>query len=401
MFKQAIDNLRSRFFWRRISFSELSELYLSSMFRNLALSLIGIFVPIYLYEIGYSVPEIFLFLAISPLLRLAIDPITGKLIAKYGPKHILMSSYLFQVVSLLLLLTLPSADWPLVFIGLWWGLASSCFYLAYYVDFASINHVEKEGREIGHLTVLEKIGGALGPLVGGVVATFFGAQYTILASITIFVLAAIPLIFTKDLNMGIKAVEFKKAPFSRIKKHSLALVSFVVENVLSVTLWPFYVAVFIFTEGTYAAVGTVVSASFFAAILSAMAIGSLVDKNRGGRLLKWGVVVNTTVHLTRPFAQGFLGVLGVNLVNDGVNAAYRMPFFKGWYDSINRNPKQRVGYIVIAEMLGNVAKVALWLVLFIIAAWFDSRTAMWCGFVIAAITSLGILTHKFDALKNS
>lgn len=55
--------LEPRHFWRTVGFDELSEIYTSQMLRSLAASLVGIFVPIYLYKIGYSLVAIcFMFL---------------------------------------------------------------------------------------------------------------------------------------------------------------------------------------------------------------------------------------------------------------------------------------------------------------------------------------------------
>lgn len=51
--------LEPRHFWRDAGFSELNELYVSNLLRHLSISVLMIFVPIYLYKQGYSVGAIF------------------------------------------------------------------------------------------------------------------------------------------------------------------------------------------------------------------------------------------------------------------------------------------------------------------------------------------------------
>jgi hypothetical protein len=74
MLQKAIHKiLKPRHFWRDIGFNELSELYTSMLIRSLATSLIGLFVPIYLYKLGYSVRSIFLFFIIFFSVRIFCD----------------------------------------------------------------------------------------------------------------------------------------------------------------------------------------------------------------------------------------------------------------------------------------------------------------------------------------
>ena len=44
-----------RHFWRHASLSEVAELYVSRMLRMAALNIAGVFMSIYLYQLGYSI----------------------------------------------------------------------------------------------------------------------------------------------------------------------------------------------------------------------------------------------------------------------------------------------------------------------------------------------------------
>ena len=51
--------LKRRHFWRYASFSEVAELYASRLLRIFALNMISLFIAVYLYNQGYSLPFIF------------------------------------------------------------------------------------------------------------------------------------------------------------------------------------------------------------------------------------------------------------------------------------------------------------------------------------------------------
>lgn len=391
--------LRYRF-WRRIGFDELSELYTSSMLRNLALSLVGLFVPIYLYKLGFSIPDIFLFLATAALIRLVADPLAGIVVGRIGPKHAIMQSYVLQILALFLLLTMPQFLWPLPVVGAAWGISMSLFFLAYHTDFSAIRHTERSGKELSYLNILERIGGVLGPLIGGVVATFIGAEYTIGATILFFMVAMLPLLLSSEPIPKQQNLDYHIVPFKEIRHYLFAHIAFGIDGMVSMTLWPLYVAIFIFVENTYAAVGIVMSISFAIAILAIYAMGKVVDRKKGGLLLQLGTIVNAIIHFLRPFASGFQGVLAVNIANDSVNPAYRMPYLKGWYDTITKNPQSRIAHIVSVEVIGQLTKGAFWLCLWLTTATFDPQMTMIVAFVATGFISLGIMTHRFAALRS-
>src|SRR4051812_29274710 len=99
--------LRPKHFWRDVGFDELSEIYISMMFRALALSVVGIFVPIYLYKLGYGLTSILLFYGTFSFMRMLCDVLAGYTVARIGPKHTMLMSTFFQIINLALLLSLP------------------------------------------------------------------------------------------------------------------------------------------------------------------------------------------------------------------------------------------------------------------------------------------------------
>src|SRR5690606_24247459 len=93
MIQKILNLIRNRgHSWRSLSMSELGEIYSAMMLRSLALSVIGVFVPVYLYQNGYDVIQILLFFAVFFLNRTIFDVVAGYLVARWGPKHTMMLS---------------------------------------------------------------------------------------------------------------------------------------------------------------------------------------------------------------------------------------------------------------------------------------------------------------------
>lgn len=365
----------------------------------MGLSLVGIFLPIFLYKNGYSLTEVFIFFATQFFMRVLLDIIASQIIGRIGPKHTLFLSYVAQVTALLILLAVPYYDVPMVVIAISWATAMSLFYTAFHVDFASIRHVDHTARDMSRLNILERCGAILGPAIGGLVATIFGAQYTILASIAIFTIACIPMLTGKEPIERKKRVDFSQVDMAKIRRHFPSFGALNVESHLSTVFWPFYVAVFIFTVNTYALVGIAASIGFAAAIFSTWAIGRLVDTRKNKLLFTISVWVNTGVHAFRPLVAGFLGVTTINVLNDTVNPGYRMPYMRGWYDFLDTHAEYRTAYTVTMMVVADFMLAIVWLALAGATMLFAAEHAMYLGFVLAIISSLMIMLQRFATLR--
>lgn len=400
MIRRFIYNILSRrHFWRHVGFDELSELYVSTMLRSLSLSLIGIFVPIYLYKLGYGLSAVFLFMICMFVSRMFSDILSGFLVARFGPKHVMLLSYVMQILSLAQLLSLPHLQWPMWLVAATYGLANSLFFIAYHVDFSKIIHAEHGGKELGYMTILERIGAAAGPVVGGVVATVFGAEYTIEAAIIVLALAVVPLFATAEPVRLRQKIGFKGLPLLALWRDYLSFAGFGFSNTISVAIWPLFIAVVIFTTNTYAIVGLVTSISIVTAIVSAQLIGQLIDKRRGRDLLRVSAVGGAVLHLIRLMTMGFGGVTLIGMADQALTSGYKMPYSKGMYDRADSLPGYRIAYLVVLETIGDSGKVLAWVIVWLASLCLSGTLAMQLCFVAAAASILLIRLERFPALK--
>ncbi len=72
-------------YWRFMGYAELAELYTSRMLRVMALQMVGGFVIVYMYQLGYSLQFIALYHVCYFLLRTFMAPLVAFIVARYGP----------------------------------------------------------------------------------------------------------------------------------------------------------------------------------------------------------------------------------------------------------------------------------------------------------------------------
>jgi len=387
--------------WRTINFDELSELYISVMFRSFSLNLTGLFVPIYLLHLHYGVVAIFtMFGCYFTFRTLVSDLLAGFTVARIGPKHALLVGNMLLIASTALFLSLPSITWPLWLVACIWGASTSYYFIPLNVDFSKVKHSEHGGKELGYVNIMDKLGAALGPLVGGVLGTVFGAQYIFLVAAILLIAGTLPLFRTIEPVRLHQRLDFSSLQADGLKRDFVSYAGLGVENTLSMFLWPLFLGAFVLLgDSAYAKLGILVAVSVSVAVVSARTIGKLIDERQGRYLLRTGAAINALLHLVRPFITTYTGALGVNLANEAVTISYRMPYLKGLFDAADDLPGYRIVYITSMELVASCAKATVWWLLALFAVLLPAHTVMAVGFGIAAIASCGIMLERYKALN--
>lgn len=359
--------------------------------------------PIYMLNLGYSVTAILLVVAWYFTFRFIIfDMLAAVLTAKVGPKHTMLIGYCCLIVSTLLFLTLSQQQWPLWLLGGVWGGSASLFFIPFHVDFSKVKHPEHGGKELGFLNIMERMGCAIGPIIGGLVATIFGAQYIFLVATILLLVGVIPLFRTAEAVKTNQKLDFNGLRVKDLKRDLVSIVGLGVENTFTLYLWPLFLGSFVLLgSSAYAKMGLISSASFMVSIIAAHTIGQLIDQRKGRKLLRASASINALVHLFRPFVPNLPLALGVSMANEAVTPGYRMPYTKGLYDAADDLPGHRIVYITSMELIASIAKASAWWFLVALTLVFSNRTVINIGFIIAAGASCIIMTERFRALRPS
>jgi hypothetical protein len=388
-----------RGFWLRLEMSELSELYTAMMLKTFGLSLIGIFVPIYLYEQGWSIGRVVLFMAVNYAIRALASRPLSRLVRRAGAKNLMRTGLGLTVGFLAMLITLPQIDWPLWLLAVVDGPAITMFYLGYHIDFSQAKKLEEFGSEAERVFATSKLAAAAAPFIGGVIATVFNPQATIAVALAAIALAAWPL------SRGPAAVPLPAGSgrwrwdFKRYRRSYLSFAALGLDQTASVVYWPFFAALFIFSGEIYLQLGLVTSVSAISTILVVHALGKLVDNHRGGLLMTYSALLGGGLHLIRSLATGLPQVLGINILSEWFMAGSHMPYLKGMYDEAD-HAADRAAYIGAMETAINLGRLVLWgLIGLALVASQSDETGFRLAFVAAAWLTPLILRHRFAVLR--
>lgn len=382
-------------------FDELSELYVNALFRGLALSVTGLFIPIYLLQLGYDITAILVVVAWYFTFRgLATDILSGYTVARIGPKHTIAVGYFLQIASSGLFLTLGSRNWPIWLLGGMWGAASSYFFVPFNVSFSKVKHSKYGGKELSYLNIMTRLGRVLGPVLGAAVATIFGGQYIFLAAGLLLLLGLVPLLRTAEPVKLKQKLRFRDLQVGPIKRDIISFAAIGSENTLMLYMWPLFLGLFILSGSTaYARLGALATTSVIIGAVTAYLFGKLIDKGYGRRVLQISAFSNAGLHIVRIFTSSYLMAFGVNIVNEAVTDGYRVAYFKGYYDAADNQKGLRIVYFACMESIASIARAAQWWLFTILSTLFAARTVTSLAFLVAAVVSILITTERFKGLN--
>ena len=396
--------LLRRHFWRYATFSEVSELYVSRMLRMAALYLAASFMSIYLYQLGYSIVAIGLFWAGFFFFKTLVALPAARFIAWIGPKHAILISNLLYIPAMVAFALLPTYGTWLLFVSLIFQATSATMYsIAYHIDFSKVKSVDHAGKEIAYMNIFEKLTTGLSPLVGGLIAFIFGPQVVIIIAAILFACAAAPLFKTGEpVKVGQK-LTFRGFPWKLLFGHSLAQVSVGFDVFASGTVWTLYVAVSILgltseSNSVYAITGMLVSVVFIVAIIASYTYGRIIDRSKGGDLMKAGAIGNAITHIIRPFVVSPVTVAGLNAANELATTAYTLPYTRAVFDNADISGA-RVTYLGLVELQSNFGAMLGAVLLTTVAYFATEQFALQSFFFVAAAFALLVLTARFPLYK--
>ncbi len=262
--------------------AELDELYASSVVRHLAMAIISIFIPIYLYQIGYSIPIIILFYAVKSLFHALFAHIAAKSSIRIGMKKtILISAPL--LIAYYLLLTQVSYFGILLAAAVLLGISDALYWTPFNAYFVKASDWKNRGKEVGVYDMLANISAFIGPLIGVALFAIYGFSVMFVVASAMIFASALPLFFTKDIKHK------DKYKFSGIDQH---LVAASLGNGLRAfcdeIIWPLFVFL---TLGSLVLFGYLAAFGMLVSLMVIAVASILADKHRKKKML---AVASTT-----------------------------------------------------------------------------------------------------------
>ena len=395
--------LLRRHFWRHATYSEIAELYMSRMLRMAALHIASAFMSIYMYQNGYSIGQIALFWAVFYFFKFLTALPVAAMVARIGPKHGILLSNLLYIPSIVSFAFLPIlGPWLLLPVLVLQGVSSTMYAIAYAIDFSKVKSIEHAGKEIAYMNIIEKITTSISPLIGGIIAFFFGPEVVLVIAGALFALAAVPLFNSgEQVQTGIK-LQFKGFPWRLVRQHWLGQVALGFDVFTSGTAWTMYTAILVIgissSNDVYVITGMLLSVVLVAALVSSYVYGKIIDKNGGRLLMKASIFANALTHLVRPFINSPVSAAGLNAVNEVATTGYTLPYTRAIFDNADLSG-HRTTYLGIVDTLSNFGAFLAASVLGLLTLAAGGTFALTNIFFVAGVVALLVLTAHFSLYK--
>ncbi len=269
---------------------EFNYFYVAVFIMTFGESLINIFVPIYLFSLGFKIYQILFFYFLVSLYFLVFSYIGAKIVSKIGDKHAILLSTPFLILYYMGLIYINSNNLIFLLLPLLLSLRMVLFNYGYHLNFINHSQKTKRGQELATFGIIILLATVFAPYLGSIIANVNFTIVFIISSILITI-GTTPLFFSKDKFEKIDFTSigvFRKIFSKENKGNFISFSGYAIESIIGRTIWPIFLIIIV---GTINKVGLLISASMLFSLLSFHFIGKLTDKVSKIKLLKIGTLL--------------------------------------------------------------------------------------------------------------
>lgn len=360
---------------------QIAELYVSTAIADLALSIVLVFEPIFLYSVlGFTVQQVLIFFAAVYGFYIVFIPWGAKIVSRFGYEHGIFFSIPFQILYWLLLFG-SQTNFNLIYLApVVLAIEKSLFWPAFHSSVARFARDQQRGREFSIFHAIVNIVQVLGPLAGGIIAQHFGLRVTFAVAAAIYFCSFIPLFTTKEIFVP-KIYQFKDTwkLFKTYPKKFLGYVGFG-EELLVLTVWPIFIYIIV---KNYESTGILTTIAALVATILALYIGKVTDNYSKRLLIKVGTFLYFIIWLARFVATSFWSVFFVDSLSRTSKELVFIPLSTVTYERAEAT--HILPYVVFFEQALSIGKLVACILGIVLFTFTGSFYAL---FALAGLVSL-------------
>ncbi|MFC1630160.1 MFS transporter [Patescibacteria group bacterium] len=386
---------------------EATQFFTSLAIRYLAIGMVLIFEPIYIYlYFEKSISFTLLYFAVIHGLYAVLAVYGGRVMARLGLRHSILISHFFYFAYFVCLFFLYESFLllPLAIILKVFGI--SLFWPSFHVDFARFSEKDHRGRQVGRKNIAIIIPTVAAPIIGGWILASFGYQVLFIAVLLILLASAIPLFLSKEVHEMYS--DSYKTAWRRIfkkenRKNSLAFAFQGMEVSINFYIWPIFMTILALQ---YSLMGGITSFSLALSALFVLYAGRISDKGDRSKLLDIGAVLSSIAWVVKYFVTTPFGAFLSHGFYRVCRSTLGVPFQTILYEKTALKGPEGDEFIIYREIVVNLSKFFMLLFLSILFL-FTSEIRL--AFLLGALFVLGFmflgdlpkLNNKLWTLKSS
>jgi MFS family permease len=376
---------------------DVKEIYANRFIQQLALSLIGVFIPVYLLDLNYTLFEVLFFLALYYFFMGIFSFLGVFAESKLGGKHTVGLTVPFYIAFFASLFSLEFFRLPLIFVAGLYAVAQQLYWVPTNTEFAKFSDFKSRGSEIGLLATIPRLAAIASPLLGSLILSSFSQGFLFLSNgfevlfvvvSFLLVFSVVPLFLTPDYKPSI-AYNWKKV-FS--KKNFAFFDAFAFQGVINTVvsfLWPLHVFL---CHGEYVVVGAAASSMMVGLAVFNMLVGWLSDKVKKTTLVFAGGISFFLVMVLAFFASSVFEMIVVSVLIGFSTVLINLPLFAEACDEANK--ENIAEFIVFREVGLSAGRTIQFLFAISIALLFHQNFYFELVFLLPAFTGIYLAFTK-------
>lgn len=363
--------------------TEMRRVFWGHALSSIGVTLVAVFVPIFLLKQGYAFPEVVLFLLMHQLFAALLQFPVGKLVGRIGPNKGMALGMLAAIAFFSMLLTLPAIGWPLVLMALVRAVDRTAYWLSFHANFSKARAHEKAGRQISSINSVMMLASGITPAIGGIIATGVGIGWTYAAGIAFLLAASVPFWRAPDV-VEPETATVRELNLRRIWKDPVANGFNGMTTGAEIIVWPLIIY---FVVESYAAVGILSSIILIASVGVSLYVGRREEQRGERHYLKQGLGLESLTNVLRAVVQNAFHVFGVNLIGGVGRSLYLTPYMTRYYR--NADGPHRISYIAAMETAHEAGFAAILSGLYLLSLALAPEQALLWTALLAAPASFG------------
>lgn len=316
---------------------------MSSFFHDFGFAMMSMFVMFYLYQLGWSLPFVFGYLAVGSLFKSFSRHLAARLMVFWGSQKLTLLGSILWIPFVISLLALGGpGGWGYALLGLvifFEAISHSAYYMAWDFNFVSFENKEKAGRQTSLTWIVSDFSRVLAPMAGGLIAQIWGFEASLVIAGLLMLLSVAPLLRLKsetkikDQAKTRQLLKFSGLWQSYRKMSPTKLWAFLLSNVagLAVVFWALYLAIAVFADKAYGGLGVLFAASAVFSMFLSWLVGRLVDKGRGHKVLVASSLLESLTGGLRWFVTGIPQAVAHNFLQQQ-QSGHTLTLFQWYFD---------------------------------------------------------------------
>jgi len=367
---------------------ELDMLYVAVGLVTFASGLINIFEPIYFFESGFPLWQIFYYFFIRMFSFVVFAFALLPLMRKMTDKHMMLLGIPPMILHFLLLGYVVSASALFYIVASLCSLSLLLFNVGYHMNFSHVTDEKHIGREVGMKYVASAVAQFSAPLLGGILIAALGFRWVFAIASAILFISVIPLYFFPQNKPSSQICARDIISFIKnksLRPYNISAIGYAAETMAGGIVWPLFI--FLAVSGGTEDLGGIASLGAFAGAIVMYVVGMLSDQGKRRRMIAVGSVLFAGMWLLRLITGGTLAIAINNTVSHILYSAIIVSWWSQFYKLAHAVADPML-FIMSREVLYNVVRIFVLPLFMLLAYLLPQQTFFYTIFVLAAGFSL-------------